>query len=549
MVKVETEILEDRQARLIATVEQERVEQEMRAAARRIAKNVNIPGFRKGKAPYQIITQYYGEAAILEEALEELGQSVYRDALEQSGIEPYAPGSLDDFQQDPFTLTYTVPLIPEVELGDYRSIRIPHEAPEVTDEDVDRALQELQDEQASLEPAERAVDWGDVALLDILGTLVRGEEEEATEAEAAEEAAGDAAGDDGEEAEPRNDTWLNREDVRVRIAEEATYPVPGFPQQVVGMAAGDERTFDISFDEDEEVAQTLRGKTLHFEVKCKEVYEYNAPELNDEFAKDLGEFETLEELRADISQQIQQAMEREQRNEYVNQIFEELLEKELVKVTYPPVMLHEQIHRLMEDFDRQLRQQGLNLEEYKRLQKIDDDQLHEDLRPEAERQLKQALILGEIAEAEELGVSDADIEDEISTAILPYGAQAELARQLFSSAEMRGSIANRILAEKTIDRLIAIARGEDPPVGEPEREEPEPEAEAEAQPAAAVEEAAEGEAAVEPVEPVAEADVDTAPAVAAEEDDTEDITDVVVDTGEAEVTEQPGNAETEEPEE
>lgn len=547
MVKVETEILKDRQAKLVATVEQERVEQEMRAAARRIAKNVNIPGFRKGKAPYQIVTQYYGEAAILEEALEELGQAVYRDALEQSGIEPYAPGSLDDFQQDPFTLTFTVPLIPEVELGDYRSIRLPFESPEVTDEDVERALQELRDEQASLEPAERAIEWGDVALLDILGTLVRGEEEEeAEEAEAVDEATEEATEEDGEGAEPQNDTWLNREDVRVRIAEDATYPVPGFPQQVVGMAPGDERTFEISFDEDEEVAQTLRGKTLHFEVKCKEVYEYDAPELNDEFAKDLGEFETLDELRADIRQQIQQAMERETRNEYVNQIFEELFEKDLVKVSFPPVMLHEQIHRLMEDFDRQLRQQGLNLEEYKRLQKVDDDQLHEDLEPEAERQLKQALILGEIAEAEELGVTDADIEDEISTAILPYGAQAELARQLFSSPEARGSIANRIMAQKTVDRLIAIARGEEPPIGEPEREETEPaDAEIETQPTAEVEATAEAETTEDTVEPVTEEVEDTVAEATAEDESN----DVMVETGEAESSEQPGNIETDKPEE
>lgn len=530
MVKVETEILDDRQARLVAVVEQEQVDKEMKAAARRIAKHVNIPGFRKGKAPYSIIQQYYGEEAILEEALEELGQSVYREALAESGVEPYAPGSLDGFEQDPFTMTFTVPLIPEIDLGEYRDIRVDYEEPEVSDEDVEQALEELRDQVATLDPVERAIEMGDVALLDIKGVLVREPDDEDPE---------------------RNDIWLNRADVRVKITEEATYPVPGFPEKVVGMAAGDEREFEMSFDEDEELADALRGKTLNFEVKCNEVYEYNVPEFDDEFAKEVGEFDTFEELKADVRKQLEELAESRTRDEYINQILTQLVDDDVVKLSYPPVMVHEQIHRMLEDFDQELRQQGLNLEEYKKLQNITDEDLHDDLHDEAVRQLHNALILGEVAEAEELGVTDAEINAGIEEAIKPYGGQAELARQLFSSPAARSSMANRVLAQKTLDRLVAIARGEEPPIGEPEAEEEEVVASADAgevaEAEAELEATAEASAAAEEVAAEATTEEETASledeVEAADEDinDVEDSDQSVVSEG----SEAPGTGETE----
>ncbi len=497
MVKVETEILENRQARIVATVEPERVQQEMRNAARRIAKNVNIPGFRKGKAPYHIIAQFVGEDHIFEEALDDLGQAVYLEALKESGVEPYSSGTLENIEREPFTMTFTVPLVPEIELGDYRSIRVDYEEPEVPEEEIERTLQELRDQHATLTPVERAIQMGDIALLDIKGTLVRGEEA------------------DEEEAQERNDIWLNRIDVRVKIAEDATYPVAGFPQKVVGMAAGDESTFEISFGEEEDIPEALRGKTLNFEVKCTEVYEYSAPELDDEFAKEVADFETLEELRADIRNELEKAAQRSRRNEYLNQIFDELFEKELVRVSYPDVMLEEQIDHMIRDFEGQLRQQGLSLKEYRKLQKVTDQQMRDDLREEARRQLTQALALGEIAEAEELGVTEAEIDAEIETMIQPFGEQADFARQLFSSPDSRNSIANRVLAEKTLDRLIAIVRGEDPPIGEPVVEEEEA-AEEEATADAEAEAVAEAEAEAQ-VDAELEAEAAAEAAVAAEE--------------------------------
>lgn len=535
VLKVETEILENRQARIIATVEPERVQQELRNAARRIAKKVNIPGFRKGKAPYHIIAQFVGEDYLFEEALDDLGQAVYLEALKESGVEPYSSGTLENIEREPFTMTFTVPLVPEIELGDYRSIRVDYEEPEVPEEEIERTLQELRDQHATLTPVERAIQMGDIALLDIKGTLVRGEEA------------------DEEEAQERNDIWLNRIDVRVKIAEDATYPVAGFPQKVVGMAAGDESTFEISFGEEEDIPEALRGKTLNFEVKCKEVYEYSAPELDDEFAKEVADFETLEELRADIRNELEKAAQRSRRNEYLNQIFDELFEKELVRVSYPDVMLEEQIDHMIRDFEGQLRQQGLSLKEYRKLQKVTDQQIRDDMREEAKRQLKQALALGEIAEAEELSVKEAEIDAEIEEMIRPFGEQAEFARQLFSSPESRNSIANRILAEKTLDRLIAIARGENPPIGEPvveeeEAAEEEVTADADAEAVAEAEVQANAELEAEAAAETAVADEEVEAAEEQPEAAAEAPTEAETDNGNEDVdvdgSEEPGTTET-----
>jgi trigger factor len=448
---VQTEILEDRQARLTVTVDPQRVEKEMKDAARRISRQVNIPGFRKGKAPYSIIKQYYGEDVIFEEALDRLGQEVYGEALDESEIEPYAPGVLSDVERDPVVMTFMVPLMPVVVLNDYRAVRLPYEAEEITEEDVQRALTELRDQQATLDPVKRPIELGSVALLDIVGTLIREDEGE---------------GEAGEEEKPS--TWLSREGVRVKVDENSTYPVPGFPEKIIGMEADDERSFDMSFPDEDDVAEALRGKTLHFEVTCREVYEYSAPELDDEFAKDLGDYETLDDLRAEVRKQLEEAARQNTREEYIQKVLEQLVES-VVDISYPPLMLEQQIDSVLDDLDESLQERGLNLEEYKRLNSLDDAGLRDEVREEAEWQLKVALLLGEVTEAEELSVSEDEINDEIETAILTFGSQAALARQFYSSPEVRRRMANRVLSQKTLDRLIAIAKGEDPPIGEPEK--------------------------------------------------------------------------------
>jgi len=440
-VNVETEILDNCQARLTVTVEAERIQREMQNAAKRIARMVSIPGFRKGKVPYQIIVQRFGEESILEEAIEPIGQEAYRQALENSDLKPYAPGILEDYDRDPFVLRFTVPLMPEVDLAGYREVRIPYEEEAVDDDAVTEALEQIREQHATMNPVERPLEMEDVALLDIVGTLDREVDEEGA-----------------------NNTWLARKGVRVKISEDSTYPVPGFPAQVVGMSKGDRREFDMSFAEDADVAEALRGKTLHFDVTCDETFEYSVPELDDDLAKDAGDYETLDDLRRAVREQLEENAARAARNAYYDQAINHLLD-EVVSVKYPPIMLEEQIDDMVKDFERTLQQSGLNLEEYKKLRQVTDEQIRADMREEAERQLKRGLVIGQIASTEGLKVSDDEVEDQIQTMALSFGTDAAMALQFFNSEEMRRSIINQLLAEKAIDRLVLIARGEAPEPG------------------------------------------------------------------------------------
>jgi len=451
VLEVQTEILPDRQAKLVVNVEPERLQREMQEAGRRIAKKLNIPGFRRGKAPFNVIVRYVGEGALLEEALDPLGQAVYQEALDAAGVEPYAPGALIDFTRDPLTMTFTVPLQPEMELGNYRDLRVPFEAAEVTENDVDTALKQLHEDQATLEPVERPVQMGDVALMDIHGSLEHAE-----------------VHPDEPEAHDHEHLLIDRHDVRVLVTEDATFPVPGFPEKVIWMEAGQERTFDISMPDGADYDEEVRGKTLHFEVVCKEVYQRDVAELNDEFAQSVGDYDTLDALRAQLRTQLEDVSRQRAENQYLDNIFKQL--EPAATVTYPPVMVDERIDELIEDFDRRLRERGLNVDEYLKLNNLTKERLRDDFREEAARSLKRALILTKLVELENLKVSDEEIDDEINTMLLSFGAQAAIAKQLFSSKEARRTISSRLISEMATKRLIDIGRGIAPELGTDEQQ-------------------------------------------------------------------------------
>lgn len=462
MPNQEIEILDDHQAKIVVTVDPERLEKEKRAAARRIAKKVNIPGFRKGKAPYHIIVQHYGEAAILDEAIDPLGQAVYTEALDEGQIEPYAPGILSDLSLDPPIFTFMVPLIPEVNLGSYREVRVDYDPPEVLDADIDEVLKRLQDQYATFDPIQSSIEFGKYALLDIVGKLVRPE---------------DSNNDLEPSSDPNeagNNIWVNRKGIRIKIDEDSTYPVPGFSKQLVGMTADEQRSFTMSFIADDEgVAEALRGKTVSFEVNCLEVYEHNLPELDDGFASEVdSDYQTLEDLRSDVRKQLVDEAEQTARTTYTDRIFDVLI-SDYATLKYPPVMVDEQIDHMLEDMESNLQRQGINLDDYLKITGKDKDALREEYREHAEKQLAKALILSELVMAEGLSITDEEIEDEISTAVLPFGSQAQLMRQFLSSKEARRDLANRLLTDKGITRMIKIARGENPEIGEekaPEQE-------------------------------------------------------------------------------
>jgi trigger factor len=431
-------------------VSEDRVKPALQTAAREISKRYPVKGFRPGKAPYEYVVREYGERAVYEAAIDDLGQKVYAEALDQEKIEAYGPGSMVEMQLKPMVLKFVVPLKPIVELGDYRALRVPYTAPAVADEEVQRVLDNLRERQAVLEPVERPAQLGDVATLDINAFL-------------------------GEGLNP-SDFLMTDKDVALQLDETGDWPMPGFPKQVLGIAAGETRKFDLAFAEDY-ANESLRGQTAHFEVTAKEVKQRNLPEFNDDFAKELGEFQTFEELQNRVREDLRRQAERSTEREYSDTVLNQLVEQSTI--VYPPHLLEQELQDMLEDLDGRLREQNLTLADYLKIEGKTQEQLNDENRPRAEQRLKRALVLGRLVEAEQLEVAPEEVKAEIDRQNALFGDQAGRVLQILNSDKGRQSLVIEMLTNKAVQRLAAIARGEAPPL--PTEEDTAP---AEAQPVA-----------------------------------------------------------------
>ncbi|MBN1284333.1 MAG: trigger factor [Anaerolineae bacterium] len=453
-MNIEIEHLDTHEVRLKVQVDPETVDKAMKAAASAISRKARIPGFRKGKAPYWRIVQAFGADAVFEEALEDLGEDVYKAALDQAEIDPYGPGTLEDIKKDPLVLIYKIPLQPEVELGDYRAIRIPFEEPEVTDEMLEEAMQNLRESRVVTEPVERPVEWGDLVKLDLFGVVLEEDQETLEE---------------DEEVDDRS-ILIDRdgaENPLEFVVDAERDLLPGFAAELVGLAVGDEKEFIIEVPEDYEDGEDLAGKRVFFEIECMEVNRRTLPELNDTFTADVtnGEYKTLLDLRIEMRKRLKGQLERDAEDPYVEQILDKILED--ARLAYPPVMVDDAVEEEIERFDARLRQQGLTLEDFMRIRQLTREQIAEDYREPTEKGLKRALILGRMIEEEELGeVSEADVVAEFSEALdMPLDPKT-------LGPELLSSLRRNLLSQRAIKRLIDIAKGKDPAKGpdpEPEK--------------------------------------------------------------------------------
>jgi trigger factor len=276
-LKIDSERLEEHQVKLTVEFDDETFEGAKRRAARQIAKRTKIPGFRPGKAPYHIIVRTVGEQAVIERGIEFLIDDQYPKIIEEAEIDPHGPGQLEDVVSfDPLVLEFLVPLAAEVELGDYRSIRIPYELEEIDNDDVDEVLDNLRQSQAIEEPAERPAQEGDRIFLDMSGKRVVLEE----------------GVDEIVIQERQHSVIIQPEEVEDSIE----WPYAGFSREIIDMSAGDEKTFTYTFSEDSNF-ESLAGVPVEFHVQVDEIKSRTLPEFDDEFAQSIGEFETLTDLR------------------------------------------------------------------------------------------------------------------------------------------------------------------------------------------------------------------------------------------------------------
>jgi trigger factor len=470
---VTTEPRDDRQLAVTIQVDQERVDRELRKAASKVAGQYRVPGFRKGKAPYNIIVQQYGLANLYNEFVEDLGQELFQQAIIQEKIEPYAQSSLENIELDPLTYTLLVPLDPEITLGDYRELRVEESAAAVDDAVVDNRLEQIREQYASWQEVERPSEWGDMLTIDVRSVIAPAEE-------------------GGAET-----VVLDETDWDVTPDQENPMEPPGFDEKLIGLGKGESAQFTLGWPAGGQ--SMYAGKEAAFTVTVKKVEAYAKPELNDDLAKLAGpDFETLEDLKTNIRTSAEQGEKNRLDNEYVTNVLDAVVE--MSTLNYPPVVIEDQINSMLQDTEQRLRQMGIdNFETFLRQtnQKLED--VREQYRPEATKIARRNLVLSEIVKQENLTVDDEEIEEQIRGMIGAPAEEEGLADSAKALADMlrqgagRTMIVSQVLTRKAIDRLLSIARGEPQP-------EPVPAAESTAESAAAADEpaaepAAEGEAA------------------------------------------------------
>jgi trigger factor len=456
-LNIQTERLENHTARFTVEVDVTRLENAKQVAARRLSKQVNIPGFRKGKAPYRILANYIGEGAILEDAIEVLGNEVYKESLDQSDIEPYGPGALEDFKVEPApTFTFVVPLQPTVVLNDYRSVRLDYESPKIEDEDVGRAMQILREQHAVIEESQKPVAIGDRITVDIHSYFVddQAEDTEFAEADAPE------AGDEPEE-------YIHQHDMIIMLSDDTKREVaPGFNKAMEGASVGDEREFEITYPDDEEEYDEVAARRVKFEVDVKKIETVTLPALNDDFAARVTSEEekplTLLELRIRMRENLQKSAEARSTSEFAREALDAIVEQ--ATVSYPEALVHDQIHRILDRLDNDLRQRGLTLDDYMKISGKSHEDLHVDYHDTAIETIKRSLVLREVVQAENMAVSEDSINDQIDTILSRFGEQSENLRPLFDEPTMRNSVKNDLLEQQVLERIAAIAKGEALPV-------------------------------------------------------------------------------------
>lgn len=475
-LKIQTEQDDQRQLLMTIEVPEERVEKQMRQTARKLGKEVSIPGFRRGKVPYPVLLKRLGRDVLRTEAIEDMLQNVFTEALDEVDPDIYAPANFDDMEMEPLVLKFTIPLTPEVELGNYRELRKEIEPVEITEEAIAEALERIQTQHQQLEDVERPVAVGDMVTLSGKGELLPGEEDESEEADDAETAESET--DEENQTEyPEDNVIFNSENVDLVMEAKQLFWGEDFVNNIVGMSAGDEKTFNITFPDDFE-EEELAGREATFTINVLNVRSRNLPPLDDELAKLEGTFETLEELRESVRGELQTNAENEAQNELIEGMIDDLLED--AKLIYPPAAVESEIDGMLDNFKNQVTRAGWSWEDFLQLQSTQEEQLRENFREGAEEQLKRQLALRQFILDEKLRVTEDDVNAAIDERVSRFGdneALLEGMRDYYRSGPGFDMLSSEVLMDKAYERIQAVLTGQAPDLAELEAEAEKAEAE------------------------------------------------------------------------
>ncbi len=421
-----TEKLEHSQVKLTIAVSAAELDKAKETAYKRNKNQIQVPGFRRGKAPRKIIEKMYGEGVFLEDALNIVYPEVYPKAVEEAAITPVGPAdvNVDNMTEEGFEFVCTVPVEPEVTVGQYKGVEAERADDAVTDDDIKEELDRLAQRAASTETVERAAALGDTVVLDFEGFV------------------------DGEAFEGGKG-----EDFSLKLGS-GTF-IPGFEDQLVGKSAGEECDVNVTFPEEYQ-AEELKGKPAVFKCKVKSVMETIMPEMDDEFAKDVSEFETLEELKSDITSKIAETKKNAADREFEEKVLDKVLEG--MEADIPEAMYETQLDNIMQDYGYRIQQQGISLEDYVKQMGMEMSAFRGIFRQQAERQVKVSLAVRKIAELEGIEPSEDDINAEYSRLAEQYGMKEEQVRQFVPTDSIKSDLTMSKTLEMLKDNAVVVAK-------------------------------------------------------------------------------------------
>ncbi|MCD8082739.1 MAG: trigger factor [Clostridiales bacterium] len=426
-MSLQVENLEKNMAKLTVEVTAEEFGKALTAAYKKNRSRFNIPGFRKGKAPQVMVEKYYGVGVLYEDAIQEALDQSYPDAAQESGLDIVSRPEIAIVQVEkgkPFIYTAEVAVKPEVTLGEYKGIEVERAKPEVTDEDIEAELKKVQDQNSRLVTvSDRPVQSGDEVTIDFEGMI------------------------DGEPFEGGK-----AEDYSLLIGSHSF--IDTFEDQLIGKNAGESAEVEVTFPEEYHAAE-LAGKPATFHVLVKEIRAKELPELNDEFAGEVSEFETLDEYKADLRAKLAEKKQAQATAENEDNVLRKVVENATMDIPEP--MIDQRIREMVDEYGSRLQSQGITLDQYLQFTGSSLDSLKEQMRPSAETRIRTRLVLEAVAKAEGIEATEEAVEKQISQMAENYKMEADKLKGLIGESGI-SQMKEDIACQEAIDFLVAEAK-------------------------------------------------------------------------------------------
>lgn len=426
-MSLQVEKLEKNMAKLTVEVPAEQFEEALKTSYNKNKNKFNIPGFRKGKAPQAMVEKMYGVGVLYEDAADEIINNTYAGAMDESGLDIVSRPEISVEQIEKgkaFIYTALVAVKPEVTLGEYKGVEVEKAKPEVTDADVDAELKKVQEQNSRLVSVEdRAVLDGDQTIIDFEGFV-------------------DGTPFEGGKAE----------DYSLTIGSHSF--IDTFEEQLIGKNIGEEVEVNVTFPEQYHAAE-LAGKPALFKVTVKEIKVKELPELNDEFAGEVSEFETLDEYKNDIRAKLAETKEKQATTENENNVVEKVVANASMEI--PDAMIEQQVRNMIEDYARRMQSQGISLEQYMQFTGMTIEQLQDQMRPQAEKRIRTRLVLEAVVAAENIQADEAALEAEVANMAEAYKLEADKIKEMMGEDglnQMREDLA----VQEAVDFLVAEAK-------------------------------------------------------------------------------------------